>query len=235
MKQAFTLLSLLLALTISSIAQSKVKADDIIKQINEGRDVAYTNVEIEGNLDLTDLENRTQVHRSNRWLDGDDGTFVSTVKVRLTFINCTFLGDVLAYYAVDRREETFIANFEESVVFKNCTFNNAAEFKYAHFEGAATFTGSTFREEANFKYADFSSGPAFASAKFEEGANFKYTQFPVETSFQQATFYGLANFKYSKFRSPVNIESIAFKGSEDFKYTRIDGRSFSAYLLESAK
>jgi uncharacterized protein YjbI with pentapeptide repeats len=232
MKHTLTLISLLFGLTITSIGQSKVNASDIIKQVNEGHDVVYTNVEVEGNLDLTDLQNRTEARRSNRWLDGDQGTFVSTVKVSLTFTNCTFLGDVLAYYHLNRGEETFVANFEKGVMFKNCNFKKASEFKYSQFEGVAVFAGSTFNEAANFKYADFSSGPSFASTKFEDGADFKYTQFPVETSFQQATFYGLANFKYSKFRSPVNVESIAFKGSEDFKYTRIDGRSFTSYLLE---
>jgi len=235
MKQALTLLSLLLGLAITSTAQSKIKASDIIKQINEGHDVAYTNVEIEGNLDLTDLQNRTKAPHSNTWLrhfDGDDNTFVSTVNVSLTFTNCTFLDDVLAYYHLNHSRETFVANFEKGVVFKNCNFDRASEFKYSQFEGVATFAGSAFKEEANFKYAVFSSGPSFVNTKFEDGANFKYTHFPVETSFQQATFYGLANFKYSKFSSPVNIESVAFKGIEDFKYTRIDGRSFTSYLLE---
>ena len=213
MKQALTLLSLLLGLAITSTAQSKIKASDIIKQINEGHDVAYTNVEIEGNLDLTDLQNRTKAPHSNTWLrhfDGDDNTFVSTVNVSLTFTNCTFLDDVLAYYHLNHSRETFVANFEKGVVFKNCNFDRASEFKYSQFEGVATFAGSAFKEEANFKY----------------------THFPVQTSFQQATFYGLANFKYSKFSAPVNIESVAFKGIEDFKYTRIDGRSFTSYLLE---
>ena len=238
MKHALTLLCLLFGLTITSIAQSKVKASDIIKQINEGREVTYTNIEVEGNLDLTDLQNRTEAHHATRWLrhfDGDDDTFVSTVKVSLAFTNCTFRGDVLAYYHMDHNRETFIANFEKDVVFKNCNFNRASEFKYSEFESTASFAGSTFKEEANFKYAEFSSGPSFASAKFEDGANFKYTQFPVETSFKQATFYGLANFKYSKFISPINIESVAFKGSEDFKYTRIDGKSFTSFLLENSK
>jgi uncharacterized protein YjbI with pentapeptide repeats len=236
MKHTLTLLSVMLAFAVTAAAQSKIKAADIVKQINDGRDVVYTNVEIEGNLDLTDLANRTEArHVSNRHRNFDsdnDDTFVSTVKVSMTFTNCTFLGAVLAYYHLNHGEETFIANFEKGVVFKNCTFNNDAEFKYTQFDGVATFAGSIFKGEANFKYADFSSGPSFAGAKFEDDADFKYTQFPVETSFQQATFYGMANFKYSKFTTPLNLESIAFKGGEDFKYTRIDGKSFTSYLLE---
>ena len=147
MKHKLILSSLLIGLVFISFAQTKIKASDIIKQINEGHDVTYTNVEVEGNLDLTDLQNRIEAKRSPGWLrhfDGDDDMFVSTVKVSLTFTNCTFQGDVLAYYHLDHQRETYIANFEKAVVFKNCNFNRASEFKYSEFEGSATFAGSTF-------------------------------------------------------------------------------------------
>jgi uncharacterized protein YjbI with pentapeptide repeats len=222
---------LTLILPTLSIAQTKVNARDIIKQINEGRAVAYNNVEIEGDLDLTDLENRRVERSSSTWLLDDNATYESTVEVSVNFTNCTFLGNVLAYYHVDRRNETYIAHFEKDAVFKNCVFKNASEFKYSEFDGAAAFDGCTFNDEANFKYAEFSSGPSFSNVKFESGADFKYTEFPRETSFEKATFYGLANFKYSKFRSPLKMDGIAFKGDEDFKYTKIDGRDFTSYLL----
>jgi uncharacterized protein YjbI with pentapeptide repeats len=226
MKHILTIFFCLIAIA-ATVAQTGIKASDIIKQINEGRAVAYSNVEIEGDLDLTDLENRRPEHgRFN------NDKYESTVEVSLNFTNCTFLGNVLAYYNIERRNETYVAHFEKDVVFSNCTFKNASEFKYSEFNGAATFAGCTFNEEANFKYAEFSSGPSFSSAKFESGANFKYTEFPRETSFEKATFRGLANFKYSKFRSPLKMEGVAFNGSEDFKYTRIDGRDFTSYLLD---
>jgi hypothetical protein len=223
MKSTSTLLLFLLAFLSVGKAQTKVKAEDIIKQINEGRDVVFNNVEIVGKLDLTDLSNRTGEHSFGKL--GND-TYVSTVKVALSFTNCTFSDDVLAYYHLRHNERTYVANFTKDVVFKNCIFKHASEFKYSEFEQAATFAGCTFREEANFKYAEFDSGPSFADVKFEGDANFKYAKFPRETSFQKATFYDLANFKYSKFKSPLNMDGVAFKGSEDFKYTRLDGRSF---------
>jgi hypothetical protein len=236
MKHAFTAFTFFIGLALAANAQSKINASEIIKKINAGQDVAYSNVEIEGTLDLTDLNNRKEERSSSNWLDnigGGNDTYESTVEVSFSFTNCTFLGDVLAYYHIERSEETFIANFEKDVIFKSCTFKKASEFKYSEFEGAATFTGSTFNQVANFKYAEFSSGPSFASVKFDDGADFKYTEFPRETSFQKATFYGLANFKYSKFRSPLHIENVAFKGGEDFKYTRVDGQSFTSFLLEN--
>jgi uncharacterized protein YjbI with pentapeptide repeats len=230
MKQILTVFLCLIA--AAAVAQTKVKASDIIRQINEGRAVQYTNVEIEGDLDLTNLENRRSDKPAPSWWGDDSHSFESTVEVSVNFTNCTFLGDVLAYYHIDRENETNIAHFEKDAVFKNCIFKHASEFKYSEFNGAVSFAGSTFNKEANFKYAEFSTGPSFSNVQFEGGADFKYTEFPRETSFEKATFRGMSNFKYTKFKSPVNLDGVAFNGSEDFKYTRIDGRDFTSYLLD---
>jgi uncharacterized protein YjbI with pentapeptide repeats len=215
------------------IAQTKIKATDIIKQINEGTAVNYSNAEIEGDLDLTDLQNRSELRSANNHLFHDDNTsFESVVEVPVNFTGCTFLGNVLAYYHIEQRNETYVAHFEKDAVFKNCVFKEASEFKYTEFNGVAEFISCTFNAEANFKYAEFSSGPLFTNAKFERGADFKYTEFPRETSFEKAIFHGQANFKYSKFKSPLKMDDVAFRGSEDFKYTKIDGRDFTSYLLQ---
>jgi uncharacterized protein YjbI with pentapeptide repeats len=230
MKQILTFFLCLIA-AVPTVAQS-IKASDIIKQINEGRAVEYSNVQIDGDLDLTDLENRRLEPSSTNRFGDHNVTYESTVEVPLNFTNCTFLGNVLAYYNTGCRNETYIAHFEKDAVFTNCIFKNESEFKYSEFNGKATFAGCTFNGVANFKYAEFSSGPLFGNVKFESGADFKYTEFPRETSFEKATFRHLANFKYSKFRSPLKIEGVAFNGSEDFKYTQIDGRDFTSYLLD---
>ena len=224
-----------LATGLSATAQTTVRvlASDIIKQINEGRSVEYSNVEIEGDLDLTDLENRRLERPAYGLFDfGSNDTYESTVEVSLRFTNCTFLGDVLAYYHIERRHDTYLAHFERDVVFKNCAFKQASEFKYSEFSGEASFEGCTFNKVANFKYAEFSKGPVFRSVLFDDGADFKYTEFPRATSFEKATFHGLANFKYAKFKSPLNLDATAFRGREDFKYTKVDGQSFTSYLLE---
>jgi len=239
-----------------SMAQQRVDADEIIRQINQGQTVSYENVEIIGDLDLTNLDNRERTSSSEGWFGfGDSDTYESIVEASVNFINCTFLGDVIAYYRDDREEETFIAHFEDDAVFRKCTFRESCEFKYSEFSEDADFMGSVFGEEANFKYAEFSESPSFAQAVFEDEANFKYAEFPTETSFtavvfedeanfkyaefprgasfEESVFNDLANFKYAKFRSPLNIENISFNGDEDFKYTKIDGRSFTSYLLNN--
>lgn len=230
--QKLAVLFLLLVATTVAPAQTRVKASEILRQINAGEAVTYTNVEIEGDLDLTDLKNSRPEGASGLFYFGGTQTFESTVKVPLTFTQCTFLGEVLAYYHVDRRNETYVAHFDRDVTFANCTFRKASEFKYSEFNGNVSFEGSTFHHAANFKYAEFSEGPSFRLARFEEGADFKYAEFPRETSFEKAVFSGRTDFKYTKFRSPLNMNGVAFRGSEDFKYTKIDGRSFTAYLLD---
>jgi uncharacterized protein YjbI with pentapeptide repeats len=229
MKTRSIIFILLFAAAFTTVAQTKIKASDIIKQINAGKSVEYNKVEIEGDLDLTDLENRRK-ERSSSWSFGNE-SYESSVEVPLKFTDCTFLGDVLAYYHIENSIETYVAHFEKDVVFSNCVFKIASEFKYSEFNGTASFEGSMFHEPANFKYAEFSNGPNFAGVKFDDGADFKYTEFPRETSFENATFRGLANFKYTKFRSPLNMKGVAFRGNEDFKYTKIDGHDFTSYLL----
>lgn len=213
-------------------AQTRVKASDLVAQINAGKPVEYDNAIIEGELDLTNLENRRVERSSSSWFGfRDNELFESRVEVPLKFTNCTFEDDVLAYYHLEHRNETYVAHFEKDAVFSHCVFKRASEFKYSEFNQAAIFEGSNFRREANFKYSEFTDGPSFAGANFERGADFKYTEFPRETSFEKATFEGLANFKYTKFRSPLNMNGVSFRGEEDFKYTKIDGQSFTSYLL----
>lgn len=234
MKNALATLFLLSATVIATYAQTRIKASDIIAQINAGKPVEYTDAIIEGELDLTNLENRRLERSADTWLGfGGNETYESTVEVPIKFINCTFEGDVLAYYHLERHHETYLAHFEKDVIFNRCTFKRDSEFKYSEFNAAASFAGSTFTHEANFKYAEFSVGPVFRSVLFDDGACFKYTEFPRETSFEKATFHGLADFKYSKFRSPLNLAGTSFRGHEDFKYTKIDGRSFTTYLLDN--
>src|SRR5687767_7275336 len=95
MKHILSIFLCLIA-TAATVAQTRIKASDIIIQINEGRAVEYSNVEIEGDLDLTDLENRKPEHSLTRF-GGDNDKYESTVEVSLNFTGCTFLGNVLAY------------------------------------------------------------------------------------------------------------------------------------------
>ena len=257
MKQFIATLAFSITAVSLTVAQSPVRATDIIAQINRGESVEYTNVEIEGVLDLTDLDNRHRTESSGSWfgLGNRNDTYESDVEVSLSFTDCTFLDDVLAYYHNEDEDDTFIANFEEDVVFSGCTFRRASEFKYSDFSEEANFEGVVFEQPANFKYAEFSEAPvfskvvfqqeanfkyaefpkntAFAHVVFEREANFKYADFPAGSTFESTVFNDLANFKYSEFETPLNLDNVAFNGSEDFKYTEVDGEEFTSFLLKN--
>ena len=244
-----TLFLFTMVMTLAT-AQSRVQAVDIINQLNQGEAVQYDGVTIVGTLDLTDLNNREQTESSNGRFGGND-TYESHVEADVTFTNCKFTDDVLAYYHDEDEEATYIAHFDENAQFSQCIFEGKSEFKYSEFSETADFQRTAFQEEANFKYSEFSESPdfssttfnrdanfkyaefpkntTFAGAAFEEEANFKYADFPAGASFAEASFNDLANFKYSKFREPLNLDNVAFNGSEDFKYTEVDGKDFSSY------
>lgn len=223
----------LLFIGVNTFAQQSIKASDILKDIDNGKDVSLKNVTIEGYLDFTDLRNRKHTESSFDLFGKGNDTYESSVEGAITFINCTFSDDVIAYYHEERDNDTFIAHFEEAVVFQNCTFKRKSEFKYSEFEGTVDFSGTLFNREANFKYAEFSEAPNFTKVNFRDDADFKYAEFPRGASFEWATFMQLANFKYTKFRTPLNIKGVTFKGEEDFKYTKVDGQSFTSYLLNN--
>ena len=253
MKTAKIFLFILLAFPLVAYTQDRVQAEDILDLINDGQPVRFQNAVISGDLDFTSIEDVTAKKplRVSRW---STQTYDCHVRSEISFIGCTFRGDVLAYVHLDKKNETYNAIFYEDVNFEGCEFQEASAFKYVEFKKDANFKNTEYSEEALFKYTEFSSEISFADSVFYGTANFKYAKFPEEVdfsetvfhrhadfkytkfpegvSFENAEFDGLANFKYTKFSEPLNLDGAEFSGDTDFKYTKIDGRSFTTYLLK---
>ncbi|PKV62603.1 pentapeptide repeat-containing protein [Pontibacter ramchanderi] len=217
----------LLAVPFITWAQTSVNAADIVAKINRGEAVIYKDATIVGVLDLTKLDNMRLEKKADNKNSTDE--YISTVKVPLTFVNCTFKADVLAYYnpdnqdikLVNRKNEVFNTNFDKAVRFENCVFEGASAFKYAKFKDEASFAGSSFWHEALFKYSKFSRSADFTRTRFSEEANFKYVTFPENSSFGNATFKREANFKYAKFSGDADFRAADFRGLANFKYTKV--------------
>ncbi|MCX2738324.1 pentapeptide repeat-containing protein [Pontibacter anaerobius] len=226
MMRKVSVLLVMLMLPLLSWAQTKVNASEIIAKINRGEAVSYKNAEIVGDLDMTKLKNMKLVKGGDSKYNSKE--YASTVTAPLTFVNCTFTGDVLAYFNPENdinlkgnNSEVYNTNFEKDVLFENCTFKEKAAFKYSEFEGIASFMSSRFAEEALFKYADFEKSVNFSNARFGGEANFKYVEFPERASFAGANFTREANFKYAKFERGANFEKALFDGTANFKYTKV--------------
>ena len=213
----------ILALVSLAHAQSSLEAKDIFQKIDRKQEVNVRDAVIQGTLDLTELANQQRV--SNSKLGNEE--YKSRVEVPLTFRNCTFKGDVIAYKTLDKDGKSrnnwnnqilYSADFKEKVIFENCTFEGKTEFKYSDFAEIVVFNDGKFRYEANFKYADFHEDARFEGSDFDRSANFKYADFRSAALFTDARIDDYADFKYAEFNNGASFLKTKFNGSADFKY-----------------
>jgi len=244
-----------------SFAQKTIKASDILKDIKAGKSIAINNATITGVLDFTfmdkALENLSKT-KKNSWFNWGKSSSSNEIKkiiqTKISFINCTFKNDVLAYIPDEDSDYTFTASFKDLVIFKDCKFEQKAMFKYSLFEKEVDFSGSYFYEDTTFKYAKFDKNARFYNTNFDETTTFKYAKFNKYVSFSNAKFNDSAIFKYTNFLNGVSFKNTNFKEdlnikymkvSGDFdisnmkvayeidaKYTKINGNSFSKYLID---
>lgn len=227
---------LLTLFTIGAHAQSNtVNASEIMDAIKKGKEVSYENVMVTGVLDFTFMDEKLPDLPTRRrwWRSGGDNTVNEVIESKITFVNVTFAQDVIAYYHDDRSEYTFTADFENDVVFKDCTFERDAMFKYSEFERNASFQGSEFMDDTTFKYAHFEEKVSFTGTKFDEDAIFKYTKFRRGVSFEEARFERSLDMKYTEVRGDFDIKGLYVRWDIDTKYTKINGRGFSKYMLDN--
>lgn len=213
----------------TSSAQKEVSAKTIFEAIDKGQAVDYQDAVIVGDLDLTELSNKKRIKNKGNYEE-----YKSYVEVPISFRNCTFKGDVIAYKNLEEEKSrkigngsvnwsigdgtTYSTDFEKAVVFENCSFAGKTEFKYSDFAERTSFGGAKFSKDANFKYADFKQEVIFAKSDFDDYANFKYTSFKQDADFFDVRFKNYADFKYADFSERVTFKSTAFSNQADFKY-----------------
>ena len=260
MKNKIMLIALILT-TFFSFAQKTIEASDILKDIKAGKTITIKDATINGVLDFTYMEDaleklpRTKKNSWFFWISGNSTNQIEkSIDIRISFTNCTFKNDVLAYIPDEDSGYTFTANFEDEAIFKNCSFERKAMFKYSRFESDSDFSGSSFNDDSTFKYAKFDKNSSFSNTKFNEIATFKYAKFSRNVNFSNSVFKDTATFKYTKFNDGVSFKNTNFEEdlnikymqvSGDFnitnmnvayeidsKYTKINGKSFSKNLID---
>ncbi|WP_028892583.1 pentapeptide repeat-containing protein [Tenacibaculum sp. 47A_GOM-205m] len=255
MKNIATLIVLLFCFS-TTFAQKTINASEIIEDVKNGKAVTISNATIKGTLDFTFMEEALPKlpTRKTWWNNGGTNTIEKQISNKVSFINCVFEDDVLAYIPDEKSGYTFVANFEDLVIFKNCTFEQKAMFKYSDFEKNTDFSGSKFKGDSTFKYAKFNRDISFKNTLFEEPSTFKYANFKRFVSFENSVFNESAIFKYTDFKDGVSFRNVKFEedlnikytkvsgefditGMEvafdiDSKYTKINGKSFNKYLLK---
>jgi hypothetical protein len=224
---AFTLL----LISTVTIAQKKIHASKIMEDIKAGKSISINNATIIGVLDFTYKEEalkKTSHKKKSSWFNWNSNSSTNEIKkiidVNISFTNCTFKDDVLAYIPDEDTGLTFTASFENETVFKNCLFERKAMFKYSRFEKTTDFSGSNFKDDSTFKYAKFDKEISFTNTTFNEMATFKYAKFNNATSFNDVIFKNDTTFKYSQFLDGVTFKNTIFKENLNIKYMKVSGK-----------
>lgn len=261
MKNKISTIALSLFLTSTlSFSQKNVEASDIMTAIKTGKTISYKNATIVGVLDFTYIDEALEKlpsKKKNSWWNngGSNNNVKNLIDVKISFINCTFKDDVLAYIPDEDSGYTFTADFEDQVIFKNCNFERKAMFKYSRFKGNTDFFETNFQNASTFKYAKFDANINFSNTKFLEIATFKYAVFSENVSFTNSIFKDSAVFKYTKFNGGIsfknasfeedlnikymevygdfNIRAMKVRYEIDSKYTKINGQPFTKYLVKN--
>ncbi len=221
---------ILLLLPVFVFAQTQVKAEDIIKQINEGKTVKYENVTITGDLDFTQLDDiteddprgrrRDRTSSSDRSRSTDDRSRRSGTLTRI--ISRATSGNYSSTNSLS-------CNVKVPVSFINCIFKGDVIGYYSDereneiynvvFHEDADFTGTEFSRFSEFKYAKFYKEAKFKGATFNDIAFFKYAEFSTPMDFTEVKFDDDADFKYAFFPDKVDFTSAYFRKEAIFKYT----------------
>ena len=212
-------------LSLVTTAQKRINAQEILKAAKSGKTISYKNATIVGVLDFTFMDEALdKLPKRKKWWNYNNTNKVEKqIESSISFINCTFEDDVLAYIPDEDSGYTFTANFEDTTTFKNCTFKEKAMFKYSYFERDASFEGTIFNGDSTFKYANFSKGSSFKNTSFGESSTFKYAKFNRNVSFEKAVFKETATFKYAKFNDGVSFNNARFEEDLNLKYTKVSG------------
>jgi aminopeptidase C len=109
------LIQIVIAIAISATtqvySQTVVKANDLLKRIDNNEALNISNAIIEGDLDLTKLTNNKKVKGGN-WLSSD-ATATISIKHDFKFKDCEFTGNVIGYYNDEDEDILYKVDFEK--------------------------------------------------------------------------------------------------------------------------
>lgn len=212
------LLSTLVLLLLSTAAQAteyrevntEVKAEDILKHIEQGDDIYLDNCSIVEELSLSKIELKTVpvsnpkhhellVNGVDEEEFGDYGIIINNdLKV------------------VDSNIEIYNSTFENNLDFSSCLFNKSLSFAKVNCSSTANFGSTTFGNSIYFYNVTFRDSANFCNATFGDSVVFEETIFGGSADFSFATFGDSADFSFATFKNPAYFDDATFGNSASF-------------------
>ena len=170
--------SCLFVFTTFAFGQEVVLATSIVSQIEEGRDVVFENLVIEGNLDFTTMDNPKKAGRYGV-SRGVVQEYIRNVNASVVFKNCVFRGEIITYQ--ERKEgrelmENF-TRFWKPMSFTKCQFKEPVSFERMSIKKLLTVNSCIFQKTLSFHNVKFSKKPTFTDnivkGRFTNKSNWK--------------------------------------------------------------
>jgi hypothetical protein len=190
---------------VSSQGKTLIDAWLILDRINKGEDILYENIIVDGDLDLTTI---------NDCIINSRGEKRCYINSHIEFRHSLFYGELIAGYQ-DGDGKTVKVMFQRDAIFIDNKMSFYTTFTYAHFTGESLFYDNQFKEGADFSYC-----------KFNCDADFFNTQFTGEVSFFRSRIIGDAIFNQTIFNADANLSEILLNGEADFSFSQFDGEAY---------
>lgn len=210
------LIFILLATTCSSTSGSQNDIDELLKS---AKDIYFENQTFDAIFDLTEIMQANKI---------SNVTSQITINSSITFINCTFKGDLLAYSA--KEDGTVVLSiFTNNVSFIGCTFEKTVSFRASSIMGRANFSNSFFNEKVSFEECTFFQKANFSDCVFHNDARFQNSFFMQNVNFSRAEFEHTAYFQSATFNSEAQFSVSKFIGYADFSLISCRQNFFANY------
>lgn len=162
---------------------SEVKAEEIIKKIENSEDVNLTNCRIIGELNVNNIKLGS----------ASNPAFNKS-------LNSNIINDNKKLFCEISENSSII---DSNITIKNSVFENSINFSNVNFKNHVSFEGTTFNE-VNFKGASFSNPVNFCRTDFNKSANFMFVNFFYYANFDEASFKNPVYFESANFGNYIN-------------------------------
>ena len=102
----------------------QIEAQEIIKSINEGKNIHYENVEVIGDLDFTSVRDVAK-EKAN--------TYRSYINSAISFEKCVFKGKIIGYKSKNDGSTTHSTTFLRNIFFIDSVVEGEFQFKKSIF------------------------------------------------------------------------------------------------------
>ena len=235
----------------------KVKAEEVLKDIENGEDVYLKNCNVVGELDVSKikLENTPNSYYDKLVNEGFDkewlisngvhenlGIIESNITIRNSiFENNVNFSNVLFNSRADFADTNFNSfadfsgtNFNSLAVFANTDFYNSANFLGTNFNSLAEFVSTSFSGSVDFSCTNFNDFTRFNFGNFDSSADFSGVTYNDNVDFTGVVFNGSANFVGTNFKSYSLFEWTMFNDSADFSGASFDAAYFDTEFNDPA-